>query len=288
MNESNLGLLEQVTDDQGLIVSLAEARAHMRYASADTSQNDNIVQSLYAAQQYCEEGIGGERQLISATYDLPLRNWWGLGMSFNLNPNGPGWRQFIPRTPLQSVEWVKYYDQNSTLQTLDPALYQVRTPYKGMGSVEWLPYHSWPVPLPLMQFPITIRFTCGYGPSTTTASSISAGSAQTVTPVSMFGIYAGTRLRIGSPSDTAGAEVVTVITAGASTFTANFSYAHATTPVPIVGFVPPVIRQAILLLISHWDKNREAVFVVEGRGGVIDIPYAVDALLNSQDWGFYA
>lgn len=287
MNEWNLGPIEPVTADLGLIVSLDEARRHMRYASADTSQNPQIIEDLRAAQVYCQQGVPGVLQMLSATYDLPMRNWWGLRNGLSVSPNPERYLQVIPKYPLQAVEAVYYYDTAGVQQTLDSSLYQVRTPFLARGSIEWLPYHAWPVPQALREYPITVRFVAGHGPSTRSTSAISAGT-QTVTPASMYGIYAGTRLRVGSPADAGLPELVQVTSITSTTFTATFAVAHSTTPVPIVGAVPPGIRKAILLLVSHWNKNREAVFVVEGRGGVLEIPYSVESLLGSEDWGFYS
>ena len=43
--------------------------------------------------------------------------------------------------------------------------------------------------------------------------------------------------------------------------------------------VPPSVRAAMLLLIGHWFRNREAV-VAGGSAAAVELPLAVDALLR--------
>lgn len=56
------------------------------------------------------------------------------------------------------------------------------------------------------------------------------------------------------------------------TITVRFTCGYGTNP----GDIPEPIRQAMLLLIGHWNENREAVNV----GNIVnELPFAVEALL---------
>ena len=61
--------------------------------------------------------------------------------------------------------------------------------------------------------------------------------------------------------------------------TYNAGYADAVDGDSKTSTVPEALRQAMLLRISHWFENREAVVVSESRSvGAIPLPFAVDAL----------
>ena len=66
-----------------------------------------------------------------AIFDVPVFCWWNGELK-------------LPRPPLQSVGWVKYYDTAGTLQTLVTTEYLVRTPWQAPGKIERAPGKSWP------------------------------------------------------------------------------------------------------------------------------------------------
>jgi uncharacterized phiE125 gp8 family phage protein len=55
------------------------------------------------------------------------------------------------------------------------------------------------------------------------------------------------------------------------TFTAGYGTLPTDVPMPI--------RQALLLLVSHWHSNREVIEMTSGRSLVLPLPFSVDALL---------
>ena len=59
------------------------------------------------------------------------------------------------------------------------------------------------------------------------------------------------------------------------TFTCGYGAAAA---------VPTTIKQAILMLINHWFDNPGAVSPIT----LSPVPFSVDALLSSEEWGSYA
>jgi uncharacterized phiE125 gp8 family phage protein len=50
--------------------------------------------------------------------------------------------------------------------------------------------------------------------------------------------------------------------------------------------VPPSIRHLMMILVAHWYESREPVTYGQGVSAM-DIPYTVQTLLASNDWGVY-
>lgn len=145
-----LGKLELVTPPSGQVLTVQEAKSHCR---VDLSNDDGLISNLIdRATEWVEKNVQGHRQLLTATYDVPLADWWSW--------NTP---QRIPRPPLQSIGSVQYYDLNGNLTTLAASNYLVRTPWRGPGTIDWAPFVLRPVYQADRRQPIVIRFTCGYG-----------------------------------------------------------------------------------------------------------------------------
>lgn len=269
-----LGPLQLVTPPAGPPVSLAEAKLHCRVDPDVTEDDDLIAGLLTAATDYAERNIEGGKQFATATYDLPSEAFWHDTLS-------------LSRPPLQQVVSITYTQIDGTVQTVDPAIYEVKTFYRQPGTVQLLPYQVWPIVQPWRRWPITIRFQCGYGPVTTIDAAVAAGS-QTVTPDSMDGILAGTWLAI----DVGQAREIVQVTAtgptqdppvAQTTFTATFKRSH-TAGVIVGPNLPETARQAIKMLVGHWYRQREAVIT-----GTIAaaIPIGVDSLLACESYGAY-
>ncbi|QEX18499.1 hypothetical protein FRZ44_38060 [Hypericibacter terrae] len=93
------------------VLDTAAAKAHLRVEFAD---DDVTIDALVAAATETIEGMTG-RAFLQQTWRLTLDAF-------------PACRDPVirlPRPPLISVDSVKYVDADGTLQTLDPALYQV-------------------------------------------------------------------------------------------------------------------------------------------------------------------
>lgn len=151
------------------VISLPEARLHLRVDADDVTQ-DSLIDSLRkAARKYVEDTLG--RTLTLSTWQLTLdrfylpvgRDSWGweddhgypyydLGYNCSVIP--------LPRPPLLSVVSVRYVDTAGVLQTLAPAAYQADTT-REPGRI--LPAYAtvWPVPR-IQPAAVTITFTAGY------------------------------------------------------------------------------------------------------------------------------
>lgn len=195
-------------------IDLTEAKAHVRIDGAD---DDALLTALImAARQAVEEATG--RALVTQTWDLWLDDFTKQGLflddyvQFDGNGNaytgGKPLAQSIelPRSPLQSVTAVYYYQDDDVEATLAASNYIVDSASEP-GRVALKRSGSWPTSLR----PINgarIRFVCGYG----------------------------------TPSA-----------------------------------VPQPLKQAMLMLISHWFENRETVNV---GTSVNELPFSVQMLLQ--------
>lgn len=169
--------LKMITAPLYYPLTVEEIKQHVR---DDSSAEDTLhLANLIAATDYVEEVSG--HQLITATYELttgPISytaNWdrlryesvypcwrhysgcyWPLGSNCSVSLTGA--RIDLPKAPLQSVAFVKYYDGNNVLQTLASSKYRVDTSNpQGFVVITDIPdtYHR--------DDAITIRFAAGYG-----------------------------------------------------------------------------------------------------------------------------
>jgi uncharacterized phiE125 gp8 family phage protein len=143
-----LGPLELVTAPTLFPVTPSEAKTHCRVEiDADDTYITDIL--IPAATEFCEAHIDGHRQIMSATYDLPIAEFW----------EGP---LPLPRPPLQSVTSLKYYDTDGTLTTLASTYYLTRIPFRQPGSIERAPDQTWPSLQSDRRLPIVVRFVGGW------------------------------------------------------------------------------------------------------------------------------
>jgi uncharacterized phiE125 gp8 family phage protein len=143
-----LGPLELVAAPTDRPLTTAEAK---RWARIEQDEEDYLIgQLIDGATELAQQRIGGNRQIMAATYDLPMACFWGCSLLK------------LPRPPLQSVTSVKYRDTGDVEQTLAANTYLVRTPWRQPGTIELAPGQNWPTVQPERTYPITIRFVAGY------------------------------------------------------------------------------------------------------------------------------
>jgi uncharacterized phiE125 gp8 family phage protein len=141
---SLLGPITLVTAPTELPVTRDEVKDH---CLVDFDDDDIVLdRQIAAAVRYVERSRGWT--LMPTTYNVALRAWWNRPLR-------------MPRGPLVSVTWVKYYDPSGTLTTLDAANYLVHAADGLDGSIERAPEFCWPN-LQLRAFPITTRLVAGY------------------------------------------------------------------------------------------------------------------------------
>lgn len=138
--------LERTTAPAATPVTLAEAKAHVRYAASDS---DDLITALIQAATTHLEGRNGilGRALITQTWE------WRVDYF-------PACLE-VPLPPLQSVTSVKYLDDNGVEQTLDPSAYVVEAHHRN-GRIRPVYNTIWPTTRP-ESGAVRIVFVAGYG-----------------------------------------------------------------------------------------------------------------------------
>lgn len=132
-------------------VTLTEAKARLRITITD--EDDDITSLIKQARELCEAAC--QRAFITQTWSLYLDDF----------PRHIHWYQQairLPRAPLQSVTWIKYYDTAGVQRTYDAAMYHVTTGSEpGRIAPLWGAYWQY------AQFgrpeAVEVRFVAGYG-----------------------------------------------------------------------------------------------------------------------------
>lgn len=144
-NRDLIGSIEIVAAPTWVAVSLNEAR---KAARIDHPDEDTYLATLIdAAQSYVERVTG--RQLSQQTIDIRIAGWWDGVLR-------------LPRSPLQSVTSVKYFDTAGTEQTLSSASYIVRVVDHFQSTIEFAPNITKPTLQSDRREPVTIRVVTGY------------------------------------------------------------------------------------------------------------------------------
>lgn len=270
------GPLEPVAAPGGRIVTLLQAARQCKFLDPDADTNTYLGELIDRATVFCEQEIYGHRQILPATYDLPL-------CEFPLDVLS------MPRPPLQAVSSVSYYDLNNTLTTLATSLYNVRTPWRQPGRIERAPYQIWPVAFADRPYPITVRFIAGYlSPVTASASTdalTSTGRAFTDTQrVKVWNIGGALPAPLTAFTDywvvSASGQTLQLATAPGGN---AINLTDAGTGLNYVGDFPENIKQAVLMLVAFMHENRGDT-PSQGDNELL----AVERLLKSECYGSYA
>lgn len=137
--------LTLVTPPTGEPLALSVAKAHLRVDSDD--EDVLITGYIQAAREYVERATG--RALYTQTWDYTVDDF----------PYPDPIR--LPRAPIQSISYLKYYDSGGVLSTLDSATY-IFDPSSAFGELALAYNATWPA-YQLRRNAITVRFVAGYG-----------------------------------------------------------------------------------------------------------------------------
>lgn len=137
--------LTLITKPTMLPVSVEELKSH---SYITTNADDIYIMQLIKAATVWVEGYT-KRALLTQTWD------WRMDGGFPCTPFN------VPKPPLQSVGYIKYYDTDGTLQTLSSSIYSVDS-YSEPGRIDLAYGQSWPSVRDVINN-VLIRFTCGYG-----------------------------------------------------------------------------------------------------------------------------
>lgn len=138
-------MIDAVTSATGEIVSLEEARNHLRIW--DTAEDGRVVALLEAARGYCEEWA-----------ELSLRQTMTRTLKASAWPR-EGWRLRFP--PVIAVSSVTYQDATDTTQTLPAGQYRVLPTREGYAAIEWTDAATFPA-LADRGDAVTVTYTTGW------------------------------------------------------------------------------------------------------------------------------
>lgn len=139
-------MLNLITSDINYPVTLTEAKAQVRVD--DTNSDTYLTALIQRATEQIEVETG---------VDLRLNTYCWSG-HYNDLVDGILW---LPRRPLVSVSWVKYYDgTTNTLDTWDSSNYYVIYQQRAKGYV--CPHWIWPIGYLLRPDPLQVQFVAGY------------------------------------------------------------------------------------------------------------------------------
>lgn len=140
-------------------VTVGELKEHLRLTH---SAQDSLLADLIAAARQRAESVTA-RAFISSTWDAT----WSRFPGYCRRGQFAGRMLELPRSPLVSVEYVKYLDADGELQTFAADQYTVDTASEP-GRIVLKPTADWPS---LGEYPaaVQVRFVAGYGGSTDAA-----------------------------------------------------------------------------------------------------------------------
>lgn len=151
--------MKQTTAPASEPISLTEAKLHCR---VDNSAEDTIFAMLIqAAREFVETYT--RRSLITQTWtayldEFPRCRWF-----------------YLPKPPLGTVNSVKYYDYDNTLQTLATTSYDVGFNAESPARICLSQTATWPTSIRSRPDAVQILYSCGYG---TASSSVPAALRQ--------------------------------------------------------------------------------------------------------------
>jgi uncharacterized phiE125 gp8 family phage protein len=134
---------EVTSQPSGTVVSLDEAKAHLRVDSAD---EDALIAALVAVAQAQVEQVTGLRLLPQTV----IRRAWSLDDDLFR----------LPEAPVSAVDSITYLDFDKTRQTLDPSLYV--TSLSGLNPYVARAYLAvWPIHICELGS-VEVTLTCGF------------------------------------------------------------------------------------------------------------------------------
>ena len=142
-------------------VTLSEAKDAC-VISADDGTRDSLITALITAARVHVE-TKTHRALLTQTWDWRLQDFW------------QGWATEVPKSPLQSVTSISYYDTAGTLTTWGASNYVVTADAGDQalpGTIALASGVSWPSVQSSRINAVTVRFVAGYG---ATAALVPAG-----------------------------------------------------------------------------------------------------------------
>ena len=246
-------------------VSLAQAKAQVFRETTFIDDDMLLTGLIVAARQYCEHYTN--RAFFHRTMKLNLDHfpytWWGP----TVNPAdrhtlyGNWWHQLcinLPKPGAHSVQSIRYIDIAGQIVTIPPSGYF--TDFNSEPARIVPPFGTfWPFQSSYLPGSVEVNYTAGtYDRFHTDTLTVSADSTVALSIANQ--LNAGTILLTSA---------VTLVDANSNpvTFAINNGVLSVTGPVAgatltatyFAGMAPMAVQQAILLLVSAWYNNRDAM-----------------------------
>lgn len=143
-------------------VTLAEAKGHCK---VDLTDDDTLITGLiFTARKQAEQRTG--RALITQQWEFTLDAFLSAWRPYCVAPISYPARILLPKPKLQSVQSVKYLDENGVQQTLANTEYQVVTS-ELVGYIQPAYGKSWPS-CRVQPDSVVVAYTAGYGTALST------------------------------------------------------------------------------------------------------------------------
>lgn len=133
---------------QGTLIATHTEERTIYSVSGYTTEDEELENLITAARMRIEEDTW--RQLIKATWVLRRDTFPANNGDF-----------VLPKPPLQSVTYIKYYDTNGVQQTIDSSLYDVDNYGAGPGIIRPAYGQTWPTPRTQLNA-VEVKYIAGY------------------------------------------------------------------------------------------------------------------------------
>lgn len=163
-------------------VTLSELKKQLEIAATDTAHDTHLTRLITRARRMVERET--RRALITQT-------WLMTGPGFPVGKRNV----WLPRPPLQTVSWVKYYDTAGIQQTWTSAEYLVITT-STPGRVDLHPDYSWPTVQASRDNAVQIQYVAGYGDA---AAAVPGELCQAIEALAAFWFEVRTTAEVPDP-----------------------------------------------------------------------------------------
>jgi hypothetical protein len=251
-------------------VSIDEAKDQLVVDADNTDDDAFIGRLIVAARQYVEKVAN--RAIYPRGMQLNLDHFpFPDYASGTVNPNdrhclyGYFWHALairLPKPGALSVESIKYIDLTRTLQTLDPSTYYLDATAEP-GRVVPQPGLYWPYTQSWLPGSVVVSYTAGTYVLPIAGEAVQVPAANGTTPIalplSQLAEFVGMISLVDAGGNSVAFKVNRGTIAAAPSVTVDPSKAgQVLTAAYYVDNCPETVKQAMLLLVSHWYSNRDA------------------------------
>jgi Phage gp6-like head-tail connector protein len=241
-------------------LQLADAKTQCVIAASFTDDDAYLTRLITAARQYVEKLL--HRAIFPRTMRLSLDFFPFPDYGSTVNPDdrhvlyGMYWHSLairLPKPRALSIQSITYIDLSGQQQTLDASKYAADFDSEPARIVPQ-PGIYWPYTQSYLPGSVKVNYTAGHFVLAVTESVQVPAQAPYNLPLTQISAYVG----MSSLVDASNPPAPVAFSAGL-TPAVNASYAGQTlTATYYTANCPETVKQAMLLLVSHWYSNRDA------------------------------